>query len=100
MATWKLCTRSASPFEFRRRNIPYDWKPQLRLNYKGEQLSAFYVPDFICYGQIIIEIKVATGLGPEHEAQVINYLKSTGLKLGLLVNFGTFPHVQIKRFVL
>ena len=75
-------------------------QPELCLKYKGEKLKQFYKPDFICYNQIIIELKAVKRIAPEHEAQLINYLKSTGLKLGLLVNFGAYPKVEIKRFVL
>jgi GxxExxY protein len=72
----------------------------LEINYKHHQLKQFYKPDFLCYNKIILEIKAVQNLLPEHEAQIINYLKATGLKLAFLVNFGHHPQVQIKRFVL
>jgi GxxExxY protein len=86
--------------EFLRRSIPFESKPTLQLHYKGQQLASYYVPDFVCYGEIIIELKVASALGPADDAQLINYLKATGLTLGFVVNFGTYPQVQIKRLVM
>ena len=81
------------------RNIPYEQQPFLRMNYKGTPLRQTYVPDFLCYGKIILEIKSLKCLGDEHRAQTINYLKATELKLGLLVNFGHHPKVEYQRFV-
>ena len=58
-----------------------------------------YEPDFVCYEKIILELKDVTELTDEHRAQVLNYLKATGLQLGLLVNFGHYPGLQIERIV-
>ncbi len=57
-------------------------------------------PDFICFGKIIVELKAAKEIAPEHKAQLINYLKATQMKLGLLVNFGSYPKAEIERMVL
>jgi len=54
----------------------------------------------ICYEQIILELKAVKEIAPEHKAQVINYLKASNLKLGLLINFGSHPKAQIERFAL
>ena len=62
---------------------------ELDIKYKGILLDKKYIADFICYEKIIIEIKALTELSSTHQAQVINYLKATNLKLGLLVNFNT-----------
>ncbi len=86
--------------EFKKRNIPFLAQQELRLNYKGENLKQTYRPDFICYDQIIIEIKASKEIATEHKAQILNYLKATKMKLGLLVNFGNSPKVSIARFVL
>ena len=86
--------------ELQRRNLPFVAQQELRLTYKGEALEQTYKPDFICYGQVIVELKAVKETAPEHKAQVINYLKSTGLKLGLLVNFGAHPKVSITRLAL
>ena len=85
--------------ELTRKGIPFQSQTQLALNYKGERLNQIYKPDFICHGKIIIEIKAVKDTGDEHRAQVFNYLKSTGMKLGLLVNFGHFPKATIERII-
>jgi len=69
----------------------------LKLEYKGQVLRKKYIPDFICFGKIIVEIKAVKEITNEHRAQVQNYLKATGYKLGLIVNFGHYPKVQIER---
>ena len=81
------------------RSIPFTAQKELSLTYKGEQLRQTYKPDFICFDQIIVEIKAVKVITPEHKAQVINYLKATGMKLGLLVNFGSYPKVTIERLI-
>ncbi len=85
--------------EFSRQAIPYVAQQALDLQYKGERLAQVYRPDFICFGRIIVELKAVKELADEHRAQVHNYLKATGLELGLLVNFGHYPGVQIERIV-
>lgn len=59
-----------------------------------------YKPDFICYDKIIVELKASKEVSSEHQAQVLNYLKATKFRLGLLVNFGHYPKTQINRIVL
>ncbi|MFN4081450.1 MAG: GxxExxY protein [Saprospiraceae bacterium] len=86
--------------EMRARNIPFVAQAELNLTYKGEPLLQKYKPDIICYDKIIIELKAVKQIAPEHEAQVINYLKATNMKLGLLVNFGAYPKADIRRFAL
>jgi|SRR5690554_618978 len=86
--------------ELRSRNIPYVAQPELQLNYKGEPLRQKYKPDIIGYDKIIIELKAVKTILPEHQAQVLNYLKATGMRLGLLVNFGTYPKASITRLAL
>ena len=86
--------------EFTARGIPFVASPVLELRYKNAILRQSYVPDFVCFDRIIIELKAARDLAPEHRAQVINYLKATGLRLGLLVNFGCTPKARIERLVL
>ena len=83
--------------EFHRQNIPFIAQQQLSLQYKGESLDQTYAPDFSCYDKIIVEIKGIRQIAPEHKAQLLNYLKATGLKLGLLVNFGHHPKIEIER---
>lgn len=86
--------------EFRRRGIPFAARQPLRLSYEDVLLKQTYVADFVCFGQIVIELKATRAIAPEHRAQLINYLRATGLQLGLLVNFGASPGVEIERFAL
>jgi GxxExxY protein len=86
--------------EFIRRKIPYQAQVELSLTYKGESLSQTYRPDFVCYERIILELKALKEVGDEHRAQVFNYLKATGFRLGLLVNFGHYPRATVERIVL
>ncbi len=86
--------------EFCKQEIPFVAQKDLILYYKGEQLEQTYKPDFTCFEHIIVELKAVKELDNEHRAQVHNYLKATGLKLGLLVNFGHYPKVEIERIVM
>lgn len=86
--------------EFGRRGIPFEASKTLKLSYEGEPLRQTYVADFVCFGSIIVEIKALRAIAPEHRAQVINYLRATNMRLGLLVNFGAGSRVEIERFAL
>jgi GxxExxY protein len=86
--------------EFPRRMIPFVAQQELKLTYKGEALHQTYRPDFICHNTIIVEIKAVSATTGEHTAQVLNYLKATGMRLGLLVNFGVYPKATVQRIVL
>jgi GxxExxY protein len=70
------------------------------LEYKGKPLDDWFKPDAICYDKIIVELKAVKELADEHRAQLLNYLKVSGLKVGLLVNFGHYPGLQWERMVL
>ena len=70
--------------EFELRGIPFVSKPLQTLQYRGRTLVQTFAPDFLCYDQIILEIKAASALVDEHRAQVLNYLSATGCKLALL----------------
>ena len=86
--------------EFSLREIVFRPQAELKLTYKGATLKQTYEPDFICFDKIIVEIKAVQKLAPEHRAQVHNYLRATGYKLGILVNFGHYPKVEYERIVL
>lgn len=86
--------------ELQNRQIPCTVQPMLRLLYKGQLLEQVYIPDFVCYEKIIVELKAVKAIASEHTAQVVNYLRATNMKLGLLVNFGSCPKATINRFVL
>ena len=85
--------------EFNRRGIPFAREPTMRISYKEIELTKVYRPDFVCFGQIIAELKVQAGLTGIEEAQIINYLKITGMRVGLLINFGSRPTLEWRRFV-
>jgi len=78
-------------------NIPFVAQYPLKLSYKGRPLKQKFIPDFIIEEKIIVEIKAAKDFNDKHRAQVQNYLTATGYKLGLLVNFGYYPQIQIER---
>lgn len=80
--------QDALEYEFKERGIPYEREKEIHIKYKGKPLGEPYRADFVCYGKIIIELKALAALENVHRAQVVNYLKATGMKLGLLVNFG------------
>ncbi len=79
--------------------IPYTPKAELTLSYKEQPLKQKYCPDFVLWGKIILEVKAVNELNDLHRAQVHNYLKAAGHRLGLLVNFGRFPQVEYERIV-
>ena len=79
--------------------IPFAPQQEISLTYRARRLRHSYVPDLLCHGQIIVELKAAKDLTDEHRAQVLNYLKASGLRLGLLVSFGHFPGLQWERLV-
>jgi GxxExxY protein len=81
------------------RGIPFITHPTLQLEYKGRRLRQTYQPDFLCFDKVILEIKAVTKLADEHRAQVHNYLRATGLRVGLLINFGHHPLIEYERIV-
>ena len=84
--------------EFITQGIQFKSQPVVQIAYKGSLLNKTYQPDFICYDEVILEIKAISGLSGIEEAQLINYLKASGLKVGLLINFGS-RSLEHKRFV-
>ena len=75
-------------FELAMRGVPFAREVQLPIHHKGRLLPKCYRADFVCYNEIIVEVKALTGLSPREEAQLINYLTASKLKRGLLINFG------------
>jgi len=90
--------QEALEIEFQERTIPYQREVALKISYKGAVLKKEYVGDFICYNNIIVELKALSKLESVHESQVLNYLKATGFKLGILINFGE-QSLKYKRIV-
>ena len=78
--------------------IPYKPQPKIQILYKGQYLNKTYQPDFLCFDEIIVEIKAISSLSGVEEAQLLNYLKATRLKVGLLINFGS-KSLEHKRFI-
>ncbi len=86
--------------EFQRQSIPARAQVACALRYKGKPLEQTYRADFVCFECIIVEIKAVKELADEHRAQTFNYLRVTGMRLGLLVNFGHYPNAEVERIVL
>jgi len=84
--------------EFLDQEIPNKSQPIAKIFYKGRPLNKTYQPDFICFDEVLVEIKALSELSGIEEAQLINYLKATGLKVGLLINFGA-KSLEYKRLV-
>jgi len=80
------------------RSIPFRAQCEIPVFYKGDRLSAAYRADFICFDSVILELKAIRQLTVVEEAQVLNYLKASGLHVALLINFGA-PSFQQRRFV-
>jgi GxxExxY protein len=85
--------------EFEWRAMPVRPQVELELKYKGRLLEQKYKPDFLCFDSIVLEIKAVSDLNDTHRAQLQNYLKATGYRLGLLVNFGEYPKLKYERIV-
>lgn len=79
-------------------SIPFQKETKLSITYKGIQLNKHYFADFICYDEIIVETKAVSELNKQHISQVLNYLKATNRKIGLIVNFGS-EKLQYKRII-
>ena len=85
--------------ELAEQGIPFVEQARLKIFYKGKPIKQIYQADFLVFDGIILEIKAVKALLAEHRAQIINYLKATGKQLGLLVNFGHYPKIEVERFV-
>ena len=84
--------------EFAIKEIPFKRECEIPIKYKGKKLSTYYRADFICFDDIIVEIKAIKILTEIEEAQILNYLKATGFKFGLLFNFGS-NSLEYKRYI-
>lgn len=91
--------QAALKLELVSRKIPFETEKTLAIHYKGQNLGLNYRADVICYGQIIVELKALDRLSGKEESQVLNYLKATGLRVGLLINFGSHGKLEWRKFV-
>ena len=91
--------QEAMEIEVVARKIPSRAFQEIHIKYKGRPLRKFYVADLIGYDKIIVEIKAMDKLTLREEGQLLNYLKATGMKVGVLINFGHFPTLEWKRLV-
>lgn len=86
--------------ELQMRKIAFRPKVNLQIHYKGQPLEKRYVPDLVVLDGIIVELKAVRNVAPEHEAQLLNYLKATKKRVGYLINFGSAGKLEWKRMVL
>ena len=82
--------------EFLLRGIPFATEVELPIFYKGERIATSFRADFICFGDVVVELKALKTLSGVEESQLLNYLKATGIERGLLLNFGS-PRLEVKR---
>jgi len=94
----EIVYQDALQIEFHRRDIPHQREFPLPIFYKDVKLNRVYSADFLCFEKIIVETKAVKTLTEDFYAQIMNYLKATKLKLGLLINFGE-PSLRIKRII-
>lgn len=91
--------QEAFEIELTERKIQHESQKPLSIIYKNQKLKKEYVPDIVCFDKIIVEIKAMDALTGKEEAQIINYLKTSGFFVGLLINFGSHKKLEWKRFV-
>jgi GxxExxY protein len=84
--------------EFQVQGIPYEREKELSVHCRGMPLKAYYKADFVCFSSVVVELKALKKISGVEEAQVINYLKASGLRKGLLINFGA-QSLEHKRLV-
>ena len=89
--------QEALGIELAAQNIRFVPQHELKILYKGQTLKKAYIADFLVFDQVIVEIKALNQLASHEEAQLLNYLKATGLSLGILINFGHAKTLEWKR---
>lgn len=91
--------QEALEIESRSRNLPFVSQKVLQIHYKEHVLKKEYIADLIYFDKIIVELKALDRLSSKEESQLLNYLKATGIKVGVLINFGSHPKLEWKRLV-
>ena len=89
---------NAMMIELKERGLKAERQVPIRIAYKGHEVGDYFA-DIVVEGTVVVELKAVSCLEKIHEAQLLNYLKATGFKIGLLVNF-TYPKAEVKRFIL
>lgn len=90
--------QEALEIELRDRQIPFQSQLKLRIAYKDRWLDKYHITDFLCYDTILVEIKAEKQLTGPDESQIINQLKATKLRVGVLINFGSIGKLEWRRF--
>lgn len=91
--------QEAMEIELGSRGIPCEPQKELRIRYKGRDLKKTYTADFVAFGKVIVELKALDALTGKEDSQLINYLKATGIEVGLLINFGRHDRLEWKRLI-
>jgi GxxExxY protein len=91
--------QEALEIELTSRGIPFSSQKPIKIKYKDKTLTREYIPDLLCFDSIIVELKAIIKLGGNEDAQIINYLKATGLHAGLIINFGSPGKLEWKKLV-
>jgi GxxExxY protein len=90
--------QEALEIEFTKQNVPFIREKEIKIVYKGVILNKKYNADFLCFEKIIVELKALSEMAENNYKQLFNYLKATGFKLGLIINFGT-ESLEYKRII-
>ncbi len=91
--------QEAMEIELHEQEIPFDAQKAMKISYKGNTLRKEYIADLVCFGQVIVELKALCRLSGNEEAQILNYLKTSGLRIGILINFGSHGKLEWKRYI-
>jgi GxxExxY protein len=82
------------------RNIPFVSKAPIDVFFKGQKLNTKYQPDLLVFGEVVVELKAVKAIAAEHEAQLFNYMRISGTRVGYLINFGAAGQLEWKRFAI
>ena len=91
--------QEALQLELGRRQVPFEAQRELQIDYKGTPLQKRYIADLVCFGNLIVELKAIHSLGKLETAQLINYLRATHIRVGLLFNFGNPAELEWHRLI-
>lgn len=92
--------QEAMEMELTDRGVPFESQVKLAISYKGRKLKKHYVADLVCYGCVLVELKCVASITAVEKAQLLNYLVATGIRVGLIINFGSRGKLQVERLVM